>query len=216
MGPMMVFIGLFGGGLLWLILCGARFDFLIHNVYHGDPGEAIWGLDPIFTLLAAIPGITLALIGLILSLVPRIADRAIMNQEQIVTHRMSNLFYLGEISILFTTIVSLIGFFGTFSIIIEITTGSGYLMFIVAMTGGLHLASTYHSTIKRQSHDTRIHLLPKATAIFLGVELLILTALVFLFHWYIWSFIRHTTALVVLSGYLGIFLISFNLTRRRE
>jgi len=56
LGPVMFFLGIFGGGLLWMVLVGLRFDYLISEVYDGgSPGEAIWSIDPLFTILAAIP-----------------------------------------------------------------------------------------------------------------------------------------------------------------
>jgi len=64
-GPILVFSGIFGGGLFWLIACILRFDYLVNEVYNGGgPGEAIWAIDPVFTILAALPGLVLFLIGL--------------------------------------------------------------------------------------------------------------------------------------------------------
>lgn len=65
LGLLLVFIGIFVGGLFWLIACGLRFDYLVNEVYGGGgPGEAIWAMDPVFTILAALPGLVLFLIGL--------------------------------------------------------------------------------------------------------------------------------------------------------
>jgi len=64
LGPILIFLGLIGGGILWTFLVSLRFWYLINNVPGKDIGEAIWVLDPEFTLIAAVPGLLLALYGL--------------------------------------------------------------------------------------------------------------------------------------------------------
>ncbi|TFG12910.1 hypothetical protein EU537_08055 [Candidatus Thorarchaeota archaeon] len=69
LGPILIFFGLIGGGILWAILVSLRFWYLVNNVPGKDIGEAIWVFDAEFTLLAAVPGFLLTLYGLYITAV---------------------------------------------------------------------------------------------------------------------------------------------------
>lgn len=66
-GPILVISGYVLGGTIWFILVALRFDYLVHNVPGYDIGEAIWALDPLFTVLAGLPGLTVVVLGLMIS-----------------------------------------------------------------------------------------------------------------------------------------------------
>ena len=214
LGPLLVFIGIFGGGSLWCILCGLRFDYLVQTVYHGDPGEAIWALDPTFTILAALPGISLIIVGLAFSLFLFQINRINADSEEIQSLRVSNLFYLGEITLVFTAIICLIGYFGISTLAIEITWISAYIMLIITITYVTHLLSIIHKIIEGTPlHTFQFSTLSKITIILLCVEFITLASALLIFQLYIWSFIRFTTIFIIFSGVCGVFLLSFKIIR---
>jgi hypothetical protein len=63
LGLVLIFLGLVAGGIVWAFLVSLRFWYLVSNVPGKDIGEPIWILDPEFTLIAAVPGLLLALYG---------------------------------------------------------------------------------------------------------------------------------------------------------
>ncbi len=204
LGPVLVFLGIFGGGLLWLVLTGLRFDYLISEVYNGGgPGEAIWSIDPLFTMLAAIPGIILVFVGLVISV-----QSSPKHPEEIkskIGFQRLNLFYLGEICLLVTTVVSIIGFLGISSIIVEVVQISAILMGAISITCITHMLSlVLRKSITRLDSSK----LPRITAILLATELVILLSVVFALRLYTWSFIRTTTLAITSSGFLGLLLIT--------
>jgi len=204
LGPMLVFLGIFGGGLLWLILIRHRFEYLITEVYNGGgPGEAIWALDPIFTILAAFPGILMVLAGLIVSVRP--SPEHPKELESKVGYQKLNLFYLGEICLLVTIVVSLIGFLGISGLIIEIVQISAILMGIIVITCIIHMFSLIPWKSRSRSSFSK---LPRNTAILLALEIVILVSVVFALQLYTWSLIRTTTVVITASGFLGLLLIT--------
>ncbi len=204
LGPMLVFLGIFGGGLLWLILIGLRFEYLITEVYNGGgPGEAIWALDPIFTILAAFPGVILVLAGLIVSV--RSSPEHPKELESKVGYQKLNLFYLGEICLFVTIVVSIIGFLGISSLIVELVQISAILMVIIALTCMTHMFSlVLRNPINRLSSSK----FSRNTAILLAIELMVLILVVLALRLYTWSFIRTTTLVIAASGFLGLILIT--------
>jgi hypothetical protein len=194
-GPFLVALGVFGGGLLWMMLIGLRFEYLVTVVYSGyDPGEAIWALDPVFTLIAAVPGVLLSFAGLIMSFRSRLG-----------TSRQSlNLFYIGEICLLIALITSMLGFLGTSGLVVEAVTISTVLMGLIVFTGTLHILSvalTKSITIIESLNIVR------NTAIILLIEFIVLVFIVTIFHLYTWSLIRSTTLVITSSGILGLLLL---------
>lgn len=203
LGPALVFLGVFGGGLLWLVLIGLRFDYLITEVYNGDPGEAIWALDPLFTILAAIPGIILVFVGLIVSVqsAPEHSEEA----KPEMGYQQLNLFYLGEICLLVTIVVSFIGFLGISSSIVEVVGVSAIIMGAIVITCIAHMLSFFlRESIGRLDSSK----LSRNTAILLAVELVILSSVVLALRLYTWSFIRSTTLVITSSGFLGLLLLT--------
>ena len=204
LGPVLVFLGVFGGGLLWLILIGLRFDYLINEVYSGGgPGEAIWTLDPLFTILAAIPGIILTFVGLIVSV--QYPPEHLEEVKPKMGFQWLNLFYLGEICLLVTIVVSFIGFLGVSSLIVEVVQISAILMGAIVITCITHVLSLVRrGLITRLSSSN----LSRNTAILLSIELGILLSIVVALRLYTWSFIRTTTLVITSSGFLGLLLIT--------
>ena len=196
LGPFLVALGVFGGGLLWIVLIGLRFEYLITVVYGGyDPGEAIWALDPVFTLVAAIPGGLLTLAGLIVSFRSRLGTST----------PSLNLFYIGEICLLIALITSMIGFLGTAGLVIEAVMISTILMGLIAFTGVLHILSVVISKSVTIIESLNI---VRNTAILLLVEFLLLASIVTVFHLYSWSLIRSATLVITSSGILGLLLLA--------
>lgn len=204
LGPALVFLGVFGGGILWLILIGLRFDYLITEVYNGGgPGEAIWSLDPLFTILAAIPGIILVLVGLIVSVQSPPEHSEEVKPEM--GYQQLNLFYLGEICLLVTIVVSFIGFLGISSSVVEIVRVSAIIMGAIVITCMAHMLSFFlRESISRLDSSK----LSRNTAILLAVELVILFSVVLALRLYTWSFIRSTTLVITSSGFLGLLLLT--------
>jgi hypothetical protein len=202
LGPTLVFIGVFGGGLLWIFLCGLRFDYLITEVYNGDPGEAIWSLDPLFTILAAIPAIILILVGLIVSVHPG-PERPAESKPRM-DHQKLNLFYIGEICLLVASIASFIGFLGISSLIVEVRV-SAIIMGAIMITSLIHiLSSILLGSIGRLSPLK----LSRDTTILLAIELVVLLSVVFGLQLHIWHFIRITTLVIASSGFLGLLFLT--------
>lgn len=204
LGPALVFLGVFGGGILWLILIGLRFDYLITEVYNGGgPGEAIWSLDPLFTILAAIPGIILVLVGLIVSVQSPPEHSEEVKPEM--GYQQLNLFYLGEICLLVTIVVSFIGFLGISSSVVEVVGVSAIIMGTIVITCIAHMLSFFlRESISRLDSSK----LSRNTAILLAVELVILFSVVLALRLYTWSFIRSTTLVITSSGFLGLLLLT--------
>jgi hypothetical protein len=200
-----VALGVFGGGLLWIVLIGLRFEYLITVVYDGyDPGEAIWALDPLFAFVAAIPGVLLTLTGLIVSFRSRLGTST----------QSLNLFYIGEICLFVALITSMIGFLGTAGLVIEIVTISTVMMGLIAFTGVLHILSV--ALAKSVTIIESLNIV-RNTAILLLVEFVLLASLVTVFHLYSWSLIRSTTLVITSSGFLGLlFLIPSFVSMRRK
>lgn len=195
-GPFLVVLGVFGGGLLWLVLIGFRFEYLITVVYDGyDHGEAIWALDPVFTVTAAIPGVLLTLAGLIVSFRTRLGTNT----------QSWNLFYIGEICLVVTFITSIIGVLGTSSIVVESITISTVLMGSIAITGGFHILSVALAKSVKILETLNI---VRNTAVLLLFELVILSSIVTIFHLYTWSLIRITTLVITSSGILGFLFLT--------
>ena len=203
LGPALVFLGVFGGGLFWLVLCGLRFDYLITEIYNGDPGEAIWSLDPLFTTLAAIPGIILVLVGLIVSVQSPPEHSEEVKPEM--GYQQLNLFYLGEICLLVTIVVSFIGFLSISSFIVEVVRVSAIIMGAIGITCMVHMLSFFlRESISRLNSSK----LSRNIAILLAVELVILLSVVLALRLYTWSFIRSTTLVTTSSGFLGLLLLT--------
>lgn len=204
LGPGLVFLGVFGGGLLWLVLIGLRFDYLITEVYDGGgPGEAIWSLDPLFTILAAIPGIILVLVGLIVSVQSTPEHFEEVKPEM--GYQQLNLFYLGEICLLITTVVSFIGFLGISSLIVEVVRISAIIMGVIVITCIIHMLSPVLGGSISRLDSLK---LSRNTAILLAVELVILLSVVLALRLYTWSSIRSTSLVITTSGFLGLLLLT--------
>ncbi|MGY5881292.1 MAG: hypothetical protein RTV31_13650 [Candidatus Thorarchaeota archaeon] len=204
LGPVLVFLGVFGGGLLWLILIGLRFDYLITEVYGGGgPGEAIWSLDPLFTIFAAIPGIILAFVGVIVSV--QSSSEHLEEIKPKLSFQWLNLFYLGEICLLVTVVVSFIGFLGVSSLSAEVVRISAILMGAIVITCIIHMLSL---VLRRSIGTQDSSKLQRISAILLTTELVILLSVVLGLRLYTWSFIRITTLVIMSSGFLGLLLIT--------
>ncbi len=204
LGPALVFLGVFGGGLLWLVLTGLRFDYLITEVYNGGgPGEAIWSIDPLFTILAAIPGIFLVLVGLIVSVQSTPEHSEEVKPEM--GYQQLNLFYIGEICLLVTIVVSFIGFLSISSSVVEVVRVSAIIMGAIVITCIAHMLSFFlRESISRLDSSK----FSRNTAILLAVELVILFSVVLALRLYTWSFIRSTTLAITSSGFLGLLLLT--------
>ena len=204
LGPALVFLGVFGGGLLWLVLTGLRFDYLITEVYNGGgPGEAIWSIDPLFTILAAIPGIFLVLVGLIVSVQSTPEHSEEVKPEM--GYQQLNLFYIGEICLLVTIVVSFIGFLSISSSVVEVVRVSAIIMGAIVITCIAHMLSFFlRESISRLDSSK----FSRNTAILLAVELVILFSVVLALRLYTWSFIRSTTLVITSSGFLGLLLLT--------
>ncbi len=213
LGPLLALIGIFGGGFLWFILCGLRFDYLVQNVFHGDPGEAIWALDPLFTILAALPSIVLLLVGFVLSLFPYIINRNYVEFDEVRSLRAANLFYLGEIFIVLTAVVSFASSLGILSLASEITWISAHIMLLIAITCSVHLFLILHQNIRQVSQVPQVSILSKITIVLLCIEFIALTIAIGFFQLYVWSFIRLTAIFVISSGILGVFLFFSQIMR---
>ena len=203
LGPALVLLGVFGGGLLWIVLVGLRFDYLVTEVYDGDPGEAIWSLDPLFTMLAAIPGIALVFAGLILT----VQSTSGLSEEgkPKTSYQQLNLFYLAEICLLITSVVSFIGFLGTSSSAVEGLRVSALIMGAILTTCLAHMFSfALKGSISRLSPLK----ISRDTAILMAVELVALLSVVLALRLYTWSFIRSTTLVIASSGLLGLLLLT--------
>lgn len=61
-GVILVILGMLGM-LLWYIGADILFQYLITEVYNGDPGEPIWVLAPEYAILVLVP-VSLFLFGL--------------------------------------------------------------------------------------------------------------------------------------------------------
>ncbi len=203
LGPALVFLGIFGGGLLWIVLIGLRFDYLITEVYNDGPGEAIWSLDPLFTMLAAIPGIILVFVGFIVSVLPIPGHSEEVRSES--RYQQLNLFYIGEICLLVTIVASLIGFFSISSSAVEVVRVSGIIIGAILITCLVHVLSY----VLRGSIGGLDWLsLSKNTAILIAAELVALFSVVLALRLYIWSFIRSMTIVIRSSGLLGLLLLA--------
>lgn len=204
LGPVLVLLGVFGGGLLWIVLVGLRFWYLITEVYNGGgPGEAIWSIDPLFTIVAAIPGIILVFVGLIVSIKSPPEHSAEVTAE--ISNQKLNLFYLGEICLLVTIIVSIIGSLGVSSLIVEVVRISAIMMGAIVITCIAHvLSSVLSGSISRLDSS----IISRNTAILLAVELVMLFSVVLALRLYTWSFIRTTTLAITSSGFLGLLLLT--------
>jgi cation transport ATPase len=203
LGPALVFLGIFGGGLLWIVLIGLRFDYLINEVYDGDPGEAIWSLDPLFTMLAAIPGVVLVFAGLILT-----AQSTSWLSEEVkpkTSYQQLNLVYLAEICLLITIVTSFIGFLGTSSIAVEEVRVSALIMSAIFITCLAHMFSFFLRGSISRLNSSR---LSRNTAILIALELVALFSVVFTLRLYTWSFIRSITLVITSSGLLGLLLLT--------
>jgi len=200
----LVLLGVFGGGLLWIILIELRFWYLITEVYNGGgPGEAIWSLDPLFTILAAIPGIILVFVGLIVSVQSPPEHTEEVKPE--INYPQLNLFYVGEICLLVTIVVSLIGFLGVSNLFVEVVRVSAIIMGVIVITCITHMFSLALSGSFSKLDSSR---LSRNTAILLAAELVILFLVVLTLRLYTWSFIRTTTLVITSSGFLGLLFIT--------
>ena len=200
LGPSLVLLGLFGGGFLWLVLVGLRFDYLITEVYDGDPGEAIWSLDPLFTIIAAIPGMFLVLVGLIVSVLakPKYHDEA--KDER--SYLQLNLFYVGEIGVLAAVVVDFISLLGALTSAIEAVRVFAIVTGAILITGISHILSPF---LARPAGKPESLELSKGTAVLLAVEITILVSIVLALRLYVWSFIRSTT--LVMSAFVSVGLL---------
>jgi hypothetical protein len=203
MGPTLVFLGIFGGGLLWMVLTGLRFEYLITNVYHGDPGEAIWSLDPLFTVIAAVPGLILVFVGIALSF--QTAPEQPKDIKSEVGYHQINLYYIGEISLLVTSIVSFVGFLGVSQSTIEINHVSATIMGTILITC---LAQLLSSVLGESIPWLDSLKLSRDVAIVLAMELFVLPLFVISLRLYTSSFIRWTTLAITSSGFLGLLLLA--------
>ncbi|MDF1538406.1 MAG: hypothetical protein P1Q69_05850 [Candidatus Thorarchaeota archaeon] len=203
LGPALVFLGVFGGGLFWIVLTGLRFDSLVAEFHNGVPGEAIWSLDPLFTIFAAIPGMILIFFGFLCSVLSTSEYSEEGKPEM--DYRQLNLFYLGEICLLVTAIVSFIGFLGVSSLIAEVVRVSAIAMGVIAVTCLVHMLSFVLREVVSKAGSSN---LTRNTAILLAVELLTLLSAVLVFRLYNWSFIRSTTLIIESSGFIGLLLLT--------
>ncbi len=202
----MFLLGIFGGGLLWVVLVQLRFDYLITEVYDGGgPGEAIWSIDPLFTILAAIPGLILVFVGLIVSV--QTQPEHFEEVKPKIDYQQLNLLYLGEICLLVTIIVSFIGFLGISGLIVEIVQISAMLMGTIMITCVTHMASLVPRKSTSRLGSSKFS---RNTAILLALEFMILISVVLALRLYTQSFIRTTTLVITTSGFLGLLLITPN------
>jgi len=203
LGPVLVLLGVFGGGFLWIVLTGLRFEYLLAEVYNDNPGEAIWSLDPLFTIFAAIPGMILVFFGLLFSSLSTSEYSEEGKPEM--NYRQLNLFYIGEICLLITAIVSFLGFLSTSSLIAEVVRFSTIIMGAIVFTCIIHMLSFVLGEAASRLNSSN---LTRNTAILLAVELVILFSVVLALRLYTWSFIRSTTLVIVSSGFTGLLLLT--------
>lgn len=200
----MFLVGIFGGGLLWLLATSIWFDYLIANVYMGDPGEPIWVLDPIFTLIAALPGIFISLLGLVIST----RDSLQMEPQESIQRPIKNpLFYLGEILVLVTCIVSAIVAFGTASIIAETVQMTSLIFIGLSVTCGLNLFMVVISQLKRKANQKIGGQVIRLSSIFLLVFLVLLVGFVWFLNLFTWNIIKLGTMVVLVTGGASLVLL---------
>lgn len=222
LGPQLVFIGIFGGGLLWLFACVARFDYLINEVYNGGgPGEAIWIIDPVFTIIAALPGLFLVLFGFIFTLWPNTdvsgenaSDRVC--QPVRVKYLHLNLLYLGENFLLVTAIVGFIAAFGTSSSAIEMFLVSSIVFAAIAVTCGLNLMGLLWYLWKGVTDSEEMKRLAKTTLLILAIELIVLASIFLALRLHTWRFVRMTTIVIQASGCFSLLLLALSIIVRRN
>ncbi len=216
LGPQLVFIGIFCGGLLWLFACGARFDYLINEVYNGGgPGEAIWSIDPVFTIIAALPGLFLVLLGFILALWPSTDDLSENASDGVIhpvreKHLHLNLLYLGENFLLVTAIVGLIA---SSSTILQV---SSIVFAAIAVTCGLNLMSLLWYLWKGAADSAEMKRLVKTTLLVLAIELILLASVVLALRLHTSNSVRITTIVIQASGCFGLLLLALSITVRRN
>lgn len=210
-GPLMVFSGIVGGGLLWLVLCGLRFDYLVSEVYNGSsPGEAIWALDPIFTIAAALPGGLLVFAGFFVSLqTPEYFKRKEQSTEMsqnLRTYRYQNLFYLGNIVLIIPLVTSFLGLVSSSGSLLEGVIFSSIIMATILITCIISLVYHVYLTIRSDRIELQSSILSRSVVILLIIELTALFAITYLFRLDRWSLIELTTIVIVSSGVLGLLL----------
>ena len=213
-GPFLTLIGIFGGGLLWLLACSYRYHYLTEP-YTGAPefsGESIWALDPVFTVLATLPGLILFFIGLIIAVSPlaHSQDENDHTRSIHITPRKRvqlNLFYIGETFILVTTIIGLIAFFGVFTSAVEIMVIPTTIFAFIVIICILNFLTSLFYVLEGEADSANVTWIIRNTVLFLGIGLASLTFFVIALQLYTWSFIRTTTILLVLSGCFGMFLL---------
>ena len=213
LGPFLTFIGVFGGGIFWLIACGLRFDYLVNEVYNDpNPGEAIWAMDPVFTILAAVPGLVLFLIGFMIAISPIIGNQSEDASSKAI-HLGSrkriqlNLLYIGEIFLLVTSIAGLIAFIGASTSAITIILVPTIIFAFITATCVLNLLNFLYYVWRGHFESTRITWVIRTTIMFLVLEFVALAIVVLTFQLYTWSFIRSTTIFLLLSGCFGMLFL---------
>jgi hypothetical protein len=191
-----VVIGIFGGGLIWILACGVRFDYLVQEVYGYDPGEPIWVLDLSFTLLATIPGVFISLLGIgVMASAPR-------------TGKHMNWIFLGSMMLIITGITS--------AVIVSVSlTRLHYYQFIVSLvlfgviTITCGISAIYLLVIAPRLGTIKRTLMKRARIISVSIvsELVLSSVIIFIFQLDNWSAVRRASYVIQISGWLSVALL---------
>jgi len=207
LGPILVFIGIFVGGPFWLFACVLRFD-IDDVINYGDPGEAIWAIDPVFTILAALPGLVLFLKGFVIAIFPITSesDTSVVQLDS-KNHNQLNLLYIGEIFLLVTVIIGWITFFLTFNSIHDRDLFASVIFALITATCGFNLLNILYYTWRGHPETGMISRVIRNTNLLLVLEFVVLIVVVLTFQLYTSWLIRLTTIFLLLFGCFGVFLI---------
>jgi hypothetical protein len=197
-GRVLVFIGIFGGGIIWILACIIHFDYLVHEVYSYDPGEPIWVLDPSFTLLATTPGLFISVLGIaVLTSVPQ-------------TERYMNWVFLSSMMLIITGIISAV-LVSISCTMLHYTYSIINLVLFGIITATCDITAVYLFVIASKFGTLESVLMQRVRLFYIGIasELILSAIIIIIFQLDTWSAVRRISLLIQLSGWLGVgFLIT--------
>jgi hypothetical protein len=197
-GRLLVIIGIFGGGLIWILACGVHFDYLVQEVYGYDPGEPIWVLDPSFTLLATTPGLFISILGIaVLTSAPQ-------------AEKYMNWVFLGSMMLTITGITSTVLVAGLVTMLHHTQYIINLVLFgIITTTCGITAAYIF---VVAPKFGTLENILMQRVRFFstgIAFELVLSAIIISIFQLDTWSAVRRASFVIQFSGWLGIgFLIT--------
>ncbi len=222
-GPLLSFIGIFGGGLFWIVACTNRMrDPYIGYLWYGVENQSIWIRDPTFAVLAALPAIILFSLGFFIAVSPilRNQDR---DTHSDMAHQNSrkrvrlNLFFIGEIFILSTTTLGLGAFFEGFASTIEIVVLPTIIFAFLSLICIFNLLSMCFYVLEGDIENIKAIWTIRGTILSLTIGLMFLVFAVLALQLYTLIFIREVAIFLLLSGCFGIlFLFPSATTKENE